>query len=68
MIMCNVWHCPNYAESDIEGYPVCLFHDSVETRNVLMELRRPGAYRYLERSVVVACGDLQESDFDPRPV
>ena len=66
--LCAVRHCMYIAESAIEDYLVCSLHDAPQVRGILEELKRPCAYFAHSRPIVLPCGDLDESDFVPRPV
>jgi hypothetical protein len=65
-VICNVNGCLYVAEGFIEDYAVCALHDAPQTRRILEELRRPGAYWAHDRPVVLPCGQLEESDLELR--
>lgn len=62
--LCAVRCCRYIADSDIEGFLVCVLHDAPQTRAILEELKLPAAFWMHGRPIVLPCGDLLESDFE----
>lgn len=61
--VCSVRHCRYIAEGAIEDFVVCALHDAPQTRGILEQLMAPAAYY---GPIVLPCGPLLESDFEPR--
>ena len=64
--LCAVRHCRYIAVSDFEGFVVCALHDAPQTLGILEQLKAPAAYVGDDRPIVLPCGELRESDLEPR--
>jgi hypothetical protein len=67
--LCAVRHCRYVAVSGLgdEGeFLVCALHDAPQTLGILEQLMAPASYWGDDgRPIVLPCGELRESDFEP---
>ena len=65
--VCRVRHCRYIATGDLGGFAVCLLHDAPQTFGILDKSMVPASYWGDDgRPLVLPCGALSESDFEPR--
>ena len=67
-MVCLVRGCIEEATESIEDFAVCSLHDSEETREILEKLECPARYFFKDRWIVLPCGPLEESHFEPKKI